>query len=854
MAIVAWLFQTPSISHHLDALFGVFHGNVFLQTILGTTIAGSVLAGLRSAVTMLYTQVQNLAWTKVSVVASPNDSLFAAVDFYVSRHGKGLKFWSNKRTSARLTPVVLLTWQERLRALTASLSRQPLPRKVMLSSDTDPGASNFAPLFIEFEQEWVAVTSLPATSTYELRALGSGREDYLKRLLDVIAASTGVDVHGNSPNTRHASIYTPKCTPNKDAPPTWTWQKQSDLPPRNSCTLVLQGDTMNLLLESSRTFFLSSEEYAAKQQPFRRGVLLHGPPGTGKSTAAQVLATEMDMALCVLQLGALRLDDDALKSLMTSAPVPGFILLEDVDAASAAVKARPGVRGSPATTTGSMSVEATIAQYYSSSGGGSGAGLTLSGMLNALDGVDAHVGHQVIMTTNDVKALDPALIRPGRCDLVLELSFADSNQIRQLFALEFPDADPALANSFAACVVPNKFSPAAICAYLKRYKDAELAIAECRLVFKPTVMALPLELRTQSLYDILWKNGVETLFGDVVCLPFPAIELHSPSLHYFISQYQNGSLACKLLMRTLTASKHESFGFNCLTDPPVSEEQALACLCAAVALHSKAGSVSAEDMAKCAAAASSIAQFNAEHAPRVGVCMPRLMHHVLMNVNDVDDLTGDLGSWLLNYNRPFNANVRKGFTFWQLLHNANWSAEYVKTIMKALLVHGYKDPVYVFDNLNTVTSKRDLTHCGIPFVNDYSPATSKVGIVTRADIANLLQDAFDCSRQDAHAYAKSLCDVDGRQWKLSICVLRAYVSCVRATSVENCVKLLKGYIGALSSKTDDEVFAELQREADDEAKDAPSNGGGAAIADQVEAAVMAAIAQVADKSRAGADD
>ncbi len=56
--------------------------------------------------------------------------------------------------------------------------------------------------------------------------------------------------------------------------------------------------------------------------------------------------------------------------------------------------------------------------------------LTFSGLLNAIDGVASSEERLVFMTTNHLARLDPALIRPGRVDLVLELGDASAAQAR----------------------------------------------------------------------------------------------------------------------------------------------------------------------------------------------------------------------------------------------------------------------------------------------------------------------------------------------------------------------------------------------------------------------------------------
>ena len=92
--------------------------------------------------------------------------------------------------------------------------------------------------------------------------------------------------------------------------------------------------------------------------------------------------------------------------------------------------------------------------------------LSFSGFLNALDGVATQEGTVLVMTTNHVEHLDPALIRAGRIDERVELDYADEDQLRRLY-LKF-DNDPAAAAEFAHSNAQAKLSPAGVQGELMR--------------------------------------------------------------------------------------------------------------------------------------------------------------------------------------------------------------------------------------------------------------------------------------------------------------------------------------------------------------------------------------------------
>jgi len=176
--------------------------------------------------------------------------------------------------------------------------------------------------------------------------------------------------------------------------------------------------------------------YLERGIPYRRGYLLHGPPGTGKSSLITAIAGEIKMNVYVINLGSKSLTDELLIDVMSEAPSRCILLLEDIDACLETSES---------------------------------AKLTLSGLLNAIDGIVAQQGRILFMTTNTIEKLPPALIRPGRIDLRLFLGYAKKIQLKRLFLKFYPDE--LLAEQFSNKIPENTISMANLQGYLIKYKN-----------------------------------------------------------------------------------------------------------------------------------------------------------------------------------------------------------------------------------------------------------------------------------------------------------------------------------------------------------------------------------------------
>lgn len=94
-------------------------------------------------------------------------------------------------------------------------------------------------------------------------------------------------------------------------------------------------------------------------------------------------------------------------------------------------------------------------------------------MLNALDGVTSSQGRIVVMTTNYIDRLDPALIRPGRVDVKQYIGYATEYQATTMFIRFYPKASPHMAIEFGKKIVSfNKLISAAhLQGYFMLFKD-----------------------------------------------------------------------------------------------------------------------------------------------------------------------------------------------------------------------------------------------------------------------------------------------------------------------------------------------------------------------------------------------
>lgn len=218
-------------------------------------------------------------------------------------------------------------------------------------------------------------------------------------------------------------------------------------------SIFLEDDIKGDILDDLEDFKNSKEWYLTRGLPWRRGYMLAGAPGTGKSSLVFALASHTNRNIYTLNLATLRNDHDLTKAIAT-VDKNAFLLIEDVDAYT--INKIRAEKGTEEKSQRSEDIEVTF-----------GGGITLSGLLNALDGVVSKDGLIVFMTSNHPETIDSALLRPGRIDVYKTLRYMNNARVVEMWNYFYPEEEE-LGKKLK---IKGLLSPAAIQVALLKGKD-----------------------------------------------------------------------------------------------------------------------------------------------------------------------------------------------------------------------------------------------------------------------------------------------------------------------------------------------------------------------------------------------
>ncbi|KAF8408031.1 hypothetical protein HHK36_007171 [Tetracentron sinense] len=185
-------------------------------------------------------------------------------------------------------------------------------------------------------------------------------------------------------------------------------------------TLAMDPEKKQEIVDDLVTFRKGKEYYAKVGKAWKRGYLLYGPPGTGKSTMIAAMANFLNYDIYDLELTAVK-DNTELRKLLIETSSKSIIVIEDIDCSLDLTGQRKKTKEKDEEEEEKDPIRKREKEEKSSKE----SKVTLSGLLNFIDGLWSACGGErlIIFTTNYVEKLDPALIRRGRMDKHIKLSY-----------------------------------------------------------------------------------------------------------------------------------------------------------------------------------------------------------------------------------------------------------------------------------------------------------------------------------------------------------------------------------------------------------------------------------------------
>jgi len=264
------------------------------------------------------------------------------------------------------------------------------------------------------------------------------------------------------------------------------WKSSPSNNTRKLDTIILKKGLKEEIKNDLQLFLNSEDWYKERDIPYTRGYLFYGYPGTGKTSMIKGMSIYCKRHIHYLMLSEVKSDAELIDLFKKINYKDTVLVIEDIDAMAEIVKSRE-MKEKQNEESDNESEDEKIekkktkknndkkknekdknSEYIENSNNANTQNLTLSGLLNALDGVFTCQGRILIMTTNHPEVLDSALIRPGRVDSKYLFDNCNKDQIKGLYEMFFNQ--PVDLEQIEK-IQNDNYSPAHITSVFLRYRN-----------------------------------------------------------------------------------------------------------------------------------------------------------------------------------------------------------------------------------------------------------------------------------------------------------------------------------------------------------------------------------------------
>ncbi|CAI0392394.1 unnamed protein product [Linum tenue] len=227
-------------------------------------------------------------------------------------------------------------------------------------------------------------------------------------------------------------------------------------------TLAMEPSLKEAVIADMERFRCRKDFYKRVGRAWKRGYLLYGPPGTGKSSLIASMANYMKFDIYDLQLSSIS-DDSELRRVLLATANRSILVIEDIDC-------------------GGDLPDRKTAQVCNNPKFWLWLQITLSGLLNFIDGLWSSCGDEriIVFTTNHKDRLDSALLRPGRMDMHIHMSYCTSQGLKVLVQnyLGRDGGTHKLYGEIERLIEDAQVTPAQVAEKLMTSDDADVALDE----------------------------------------------------------------------------------------------------------------------------------------------------------------------------------------------------------------------------------------------------------------------------------------------------------------------------------------------------------------------------------------